>query len=207
MAIRSAVEWLRKRKAKRFLIIGKGPSFSRYLDLPDEHGFHVVGINNCCLHRSVQVTHITDLHNVEQTGQALIDNSDVVVLPWYPHVGNKPGGATLEQLLKEQPLLARLCKEDRLFTYNSSLAFKQRRGPGPVVPVRYFSAVAVVGLLAVSGVRMVRTLGIDGGSEYSPLFDKRNLGLNGRTSFDIQSPEIRKICKRYRVDYAPLETA
>jgi hypothetical protein len=70
--------------------------------------------------------------------------------------------------------------------------------------VRYFSAVAAVNLLAVSGVREIFTIGVDGGSSYAPDFDKKTLLVNGRASFDVQFKEIRDTEKRKGVKVTPL---
>jgi hypothetical protein len=77
-----------------------------------------------------------------------------------------------------------------------------------VVQVRYFSAEAALNLLTTAGVKQVRSLGIDGGADYSQDFadlKDKTLLTNSRTSFNKQFEEIAKTILRTQVDYAPLD--
>jgi hypothetical protein len=188
-----------------WLILGKGPSFSKYLDLPEDHGYRTLGINNVCRLRPVFLTLIVDLHNVFQNDDVLFDNTQYLAMPWYPHVKNKPSRDSLAKLAPECGILRRLKKKGRLVTFNSTLSRQQKPGPGPWVHLRYFSGVAAVSMLGIMGVKTIRTLGIDDGShEYYHKFSRHNLFLNGRESFSAQVPEIRKLVQKYQLDFARL---
>jgi hypothetical protein len=76
------------------------------------------------------------------------------------------------------------------------------------VKASYFSAEAALNLLAVAGVRRVRTLGVDGGSDYSRDFDdlkEKTLLANGRPSFDLQFEGFARTILDTGVDVAPLQ--
>ena len=163
-----------------WLVLGKGPSFAdrgRY----DLTGFYTFGLNHVCREMKVDVAHAIDLDVIDQCGERLIENAGVLVMPWYPHVPDerRPGWVprqairvserTLEQIAADHPLLRRLVREDRLLWYNLNTAPVSRKD-SPVVPVRYFSAVAALNLLGMAGARTVRSLGIDGGDRYSGEF-------------------------------------
>jgi hypothetical protein len=189
------------------LVLGKGPTYDAYLSLPDDHGYQVLGLNNTCLPRPVFAALVLDCHNVEPLAERLLSKEPCaryLILPWYLHEANKPSRHNLEHFTAVTPVLAELRQQGRLVVFNSSLSDRQPRGPGPRVPVRYFSVTAAVGLLAVLGAREIWTLGVDGGSRYSPLFDGKNLFLNGRQSFDIQFRQLDAVCRRYKVRLAPL---
>ena len=188
-----------------WLVCGQGPSFDHYrASFANDHA--VLGINRVCQETKVLITHITDLHVVAECGDFLRENSRFVVMPWYPHVDNRPGKHSLDAISLKYPSLKLLRAEERLVCYNSSQARGRKGCCGPIVPVRYFSAVAVVSLLAMCGVKVIRTLGVDGGKCYSNKFDRGSLLRNGRSSFDIQFREIDRICRRYKLDFHPLET-
>jgi hypothetical protein len=76
------------------------------------------------------------------------------------------------------------------------------------VGLSYFSVEGALNLLALSGVKKIRTLGIDGGNSYSGRFNdlvKKTLLSNGRKSFDIQFGQIRESVKRFGLDFGPLD--
>jgi hypothetical protein len=76
-----------------------------------------------------------------------------------------------------------------------------------VVQATYFSAEAALGLLALGGVRRVRSLGVDGGEAYSGEFADLHgstLLANGQPSFDLQFQGIARTILRTGVDFAPL---
>jgi hypothetical protein len=75
------------------------------------------------------------------------------------------------------------------------------------VQATYFSAEAAVNLLAHAGSRRIRTLGVDGGVEYSGEFTDlqgRTLLANGQTAFDLQFQGIARTILRSGIDFAPL---
>lgn len=193
--------------AKDWLILGKGPSFSK-LDHTDTSGYFRLSLNHAVRETKVKVAHIIDFDVAESLGKVLEENAEVVVLPWQPHVKNKPSARTLAELFPACPVLRRLAAQGRLLWYNLSSGFAPNPACAKIVGVRYFSIEAALNLLGEAGVRKIRTLGIDGGSQYSPRFSDLNdktLLANGRESFDVQFSEISGIIQGRGIDLAPLD--
>lgn len=188
-----------------WLVLGKGPSFS-LRDRYDLSPYRKLSINHAVREQPVDVAHIIDADVVTDCADVLESRAGVVVLPWIPHVRNAPGERTLEELTRENEVLRRLDAQGRLLWYNLGTAKTVRDG-SPVVPVKYFSAEAVLNLLTAAGVRTVRSLGIDGGSTYSPAFDDlkdRTLLANQWKTFDLQFAQMARTILTTGVDYAPL---
>jgi hypothetical protein len=130
-----------------------------------------------------------------------------VVMPWYPHHTNRPGNRTLADWAHHLAVLQRLEQAGRLLWYDLGTA-RRRYGPGPTVPAPYFSAEAVLSLLALAGARHVRSLGVDGGAAYSPEFAQlreTTLLNNGHRSFDTQFQGFARTIMQTGVDFAPLD--
>lgn len=193
-------------KSRPWLILGKGPSFSKR-HLYDLSRFHTLSLNHAVREQPVTVAHIIDFDVVEACGNSLETNAEFVVLPWVPHVNNRAGGKTLVDLIHTSTVLRKLDDRHRLLYYNLSTGQYERSG-SPVIPVRYFSSEAALNLLTMAGVRQVRSLGIDGGADYSQDFadlKEKTLLANSRSSFNKQFEEIAKTILRTGVDYAPLD--
>lgn len=187
---------------KPWLVVGKGPTFARAHEV-DWDRYHVLALNHAMTKSPALVGHAIDIEVVDHLGESILEVPRVV-MPWLPNVNCKPSKTTLDEHLKTRPHLARLAAKRRLHWYNSDQAPNKLRRRGPLVRVRYFSAVAAVNLLAASGVRQIFTLGVDGGSSYAPDFDKKTLLVNGRDSFDVQFKEIRQTEKSRGVKVTPL---
>ena len=190
MGARSVFAWFVERaEPKPWLVAGKGPSFGRGFGrlALESARMNVLALNHAMNFVETTLGHVTDLDVLPD----ITREPQFLVMPWHPHVGNKPGRATLDELIPSTPLLARLAYEGRVLWYNSSLCPKalRRKGP-PVVRVRYFSAVAAINLLGAAGIKKVSTVGIDGGTKYAEQFDPKTLLSNGRKSFDVQFQEI-----------------
>ena len=205
--MRSFFEWFRESpsRAEPWLVFGKGPSFSRRGEY-DLAAYNLVALNHVVREQPVLLAHVIDLDVVELCADVLERNAQFLVMPWYPHVRNKVGKKSLEELAAEVPVLGRLEREGRLLYYDFSTA-KQRRGGGPTVQASYFSAEAVLTLLALAGARTVRSLGVDGGvgygGEFVDLKDKTLLN-NGHKTFDIQFQGFARTIMNTGIDYAPL---
>jgi len=189
-----------------WLILGKGPSFelrSRY----DLTPFHLLSLNHVVREQKVRVAHVIDLDVIHACGPAIEKNAQVLAMPWHPHERNSPGQRTLEKIADELPVLRRLKDEGRLLWYDLSTS-PVRHGRGPVIQATYFSAEAALNLLALAGVRRVRSLGLDGGSAYGGAFeDLQNSTLlaNGRANFDQQFEGFARTLLRTGVDFSPLD--
>ena len=206
--MQSFFEWIRDggRRERPWLILGKGPSFSERHRF-DLSPFHLLSLNHVVREQPVEVAHMIDLDVAEACADVLESNARVVVLPWQPHVKNRPGKRTLDQIVQDVPVLGRMHAAGRLLYYDLHTGERQRGG-GPVVRATYFSAEAAVALLALSGVRTIRSLGVDGGrsygGEFADLRDKTLLS-NGRRSFDIQFQGIARTIMTTGTDFAPLD--
>lgn len=206
--MRSFFDWFEAnvRADEPWLILGKGPSFARRNDF-DLSRFRLMSLNHAVREQPVLVAHVIDLDVIEACADGIEQNARVLVMPWYPHVHNVVGSRTLLEAAAGVPVLQRLDREGRLLWYDLSTS-PTRYGSAPVVEATYFSAEAALNLLAAAGVRCVRSLGIDGGSSYSPAFDDlrdTTLLANGRTSFDLQFQGFVRTIVRTRVDFSPLD--
>ena len=206
--MRHFFEWFSEfhRPEEPWLILGKGPSFAlreRY----DLSGYHLLSLNHVVREQAVLLAHAIDLNVVEACGEVLESNAGFLVMPWYPHVENRPGSRSLDELRSTLPMLRRLADAGRLLWYDLRTS-PARHGPGPVVQATYFSAEAALSLLALAGARRVRTLGVDGGTEYSNQFEDlstKTLLANGRTSFDVQFEGFARTILDTGVDVATLQ--
>ncbi len=189
-----------------WLILGKGPSFAKR-DEHDLRPYHTMSLNHVVREQVVTVAHMIDYDVVDGCGESILNNARFLVLPWVPHINNRPGRHNLEELAKIHPLLRSMNAQGRLLWYNHSRV-RQRHGDSPVVRVKLFSAVAALNLLVLAGVRKIRSLGVDGGATYSKEFDdlkKTTLLSNRRASFDRQFEEIARTIATTGIDYAPLD--
>ena len=139
-AVRSEGPWL---------ILGKGPSFSQR-DLYDLSGYRLLSLNHVVRELPVALAHMIDLDVADACAEALGENAEFLVMPWYPHVRNRAGSESLAELVPKFPGLRRLEAEGRLLWYDLSTS-PVRHGPGPVVQATYFSAEAALSLLAGRG--------------------------------------------------------
>lgn len=204
----SFFEWFQESRDftdRPWLILGKGPSFSKRNDF-DLSSFLTLSLNHCVREQPVKLAHIIDLDVVHHLGEALERNAEYLVMPWRPHVHNRPGTCDLGELSLSNATLRSLNERGRLLWYNLSSS-KAREG-SPIVKARYFSAEAALNMLALAGVRTVRSLGIDGGSSYSSAFHDlkdKTLLVNSRTSFNEQFQEFAKTILSTGIDYSPLD--
>ena len=219
--MRSFLEWFDEgvRDEKPWLILGKGPTFAKRTEF-DLGDYHLLGLNHVVREQPVRVAHLIDIDVVDHCGEVLITNADVVVMPWVPHVNCWPTARTLQDWIETKEILRRLDERGSLLWYNLAISkvAAQRisaddldqlvQPESPVVQARYFSAEAALNLLSLAGARCVRTLGIDGGTSYSPDFDDlkdTTLLANTLSSFDVQFQEIARTIMKTNMDFAPLD--
>src|SRR5262245_48147174 len=96
-----------------WLILGKGPSFANRT----EHAltvYYTLSLNHVVREQPVMVAHMIDLDVVADCGESLLNNAQVVVLPWVPHVKNRPGRQNLAELAEAPGILRRLNEQGRL---------------------------------------------------------------------------------------------
>lgn len=196
-----------KAKAKPWLIIGKGPSFSKLSSL-NLSKYYSIALNHAVSKvPSVDYVHVADLDVFEKIEDCLMTNNATLVSPYFLHNKNAPDAAFSVDKLAEIPtkphhnLFKHLVNTKRITTYVSSMSKSLGRKPelGRAICVRYFSSVAVVNLLCACGVKDITLVGIDGGSVYDSQFSDLTPLTNGRKSFDVQFKEINKTVRRQGV--------
>jgi hypothetical protein len=164
-------------------------------------------LNHVVRELPVKAAHIIDWDVFIDCAEAIERNAGILIMPWMPHLQNRPGTRNLSELCGQQPALERMRKAGRLVWYNLSSAQSFRPG-SPVVSATYFSAEAALSILAMAGIKTVRSLGIDGGAAYSNRFtdlERRTLLSNRQPSFDAQFEGIAATILQTGVDYAPLD--
>lgn len=199
-------EWMASTRfpGKPWLILGKGPSFSRRSEF-DLSEFNLLSLNHAVLEERVDVAHIVDVSVVEDCADALLQNSRFVLMPRHPHIAYAASSARLEDFVPHVPSLQELDRQGRLVWYNAATGDSE--GSSPVIDLRYFSSEAALSILGHLGARVVRSLGVDGSRSYSASFQTlsaANLLRNGRSSFNAQFSRLDGIAERHRIDYRPL---
>ena len=195
---------------KSWLILGKGPSFSQ-LSNYNLNSFTLITLNHVVKYLKTDFAHLIDFDVFESCQYKIEKNAKFLVLPWKPHFNNKPSNITLKTLIKKNVVLQKLEQEKRLLWYNASSEYWDNSKPinhnHPVVPTNSFSAEAVVNLLAMIGIKDIKTLGVDGGKTYSSSFNElvdKTLLNNGRESFNYQFRKIFYTVKKYEINFSPL---
>ena len=186
---------------KPWLLLGKGPTFSRRDEFP-LGDYNLLGLNNVVGEQRVDVAHIIDVDVVGAVGESLRDNTRFLLMPRRPHVDCLAGKKLLEEYFDEYPILRELDSENRLVWYNA--ATSARVGKSPTIRVHNFSSEAAMNILGEMGVKKVRSLGIDGGTSYGKEFDALKPFGNGLTSFDSQFFRMEDAVRRYGIDYDPI---
>lgn len=201
--IHDVVKSLRKiREAepdRKWLIVGKGPT-ADLLHKVDTSRFFTVTLNHACRLLNADLCHFTDLEALDDCEQTLCSYDSSVCVPWHPHIGMKPSPFTLMNyarptMCSHRAILSWSMAKDKLFSYNSTVSAKLKANAKlSTVRVKYFSAVAVLNILADAGVKLVHTIGVDGGTRYAKAFDDLTPLKNGRESFDVQATEFDRTC-------------
>lgn len=219
--MRDFFEWFKDnfRIDEPWLMLGKGPSFTKVGDL-NTSDYRTLALNHVVAQLPVTVAHAIDIEVVEHGRDTLLRNAGVLAMPWVPHCRTErgliskkaffdAGEYTLEEYCALMPILRQLNEQGRLLWYNLYSAGGQRyRSGSPVVGATDFSASAALNLLAMAGVKRVRSLGVDGGRSYSSTFqdlEKKTMLQTGQTSYDSQFKGIAKTIMTTGVDFAPLD--
>jgi hypothetical protein len=198
-------EWVRSNKeaSRPWLVLGKGPSFERHKDFPNiDKDYCTIGLNHVCRQRRVLIAHMIDAAVLNEVPD-FEAGASFIMMPWQPHFSCAPTDKTLDQLTKEHRVLKSFEARGRLLWYNLSTGNRPRQG-SPSVMVNYFSAEAVVRLLAMARVKKIRTLGVDGGKAYAQSFKDMKPLSGGHNTFDIQAAPIQKTVLDFGLDYGPL---
>ena len=191
-------------QAKPWLLLGKGPTFSqhRFQNLDD---YHTIAINHVIREVRTDIASVVDIGVIADCGEAIDANARFLLMPGWPYDTQGIQSRALEAYFDALPILRKLSGEGRLLWYN--LGGEHCAAGARVVPPGAFSAETLVSLLALSGARTIRTLGVDGGRHYDGVFADiaaQTCLQNGQESFDVQFEGIARTVRRYGLDYAAL---
>ena len=192
--------------SKPWLLLGKGPTFRKIQNVNTDE-FHICTLNHVIREIPATVAHIIDIDVVADCAEAIDAHARYLVMPHRPHLKCSPTDKTIFQFVSEIPILRKLENEGRLVWYNLSTSKKDPHGDSPVVQVKFFSAEAALNVLATCGVKVVRSLGVDGGATYSNAFSdlkEKTLLANGHSTFDKQFEGIAATIRKTGIFYAPL---
>jgi hypothetical protein len=200
-------DWIEELKFpdRPWLVLGKGPSFSRRYEFRLQD-YNTFALNHVVREQSVDVAHVIDIEVVEPCANALLYNCNWLIMPRRPHVHCVASDyMTLEDWIQCIPVLAEAEKRGKLVTY--SFAHEANFDDPWTIDARYFSSEAAMGILGRMQVKTVRSLGIDGGANYSRAFadiSSNTLLVNGQASFDLQFDRLQEIAAQFSMDYLPL---
>ena len=196
-------DWIRSTSfdSKPWLLLGKGPTFSRRSEFPLSD-YNLMGLNTVVREQTVDVAHIIDIDVVQASADALRDNCRFLVIARRPHERFRAGEKRLEDYFDELPVLRELDEQGRLVWYNAATSAPV--GDSPSIGVRFFSSEAAMNILGEMGAKTVRTIGIDGGTQYAGEFKDQPELQNGLPSFDAQFRELEDIVAKHGIDYDPL---
>jgi hypothetical protein len=190
-------------RGRPWLLLGKGPSFARRAEF-DLTDFVTVSLNHVVLEQRVDVAHILDWDVVEACADALADQCRFLLLPQHPNIGFRPALSTAEELMELLPPVRDLAQQGRVVLYSRAGV---DTGPPPLLDVQHFSAEAALDAIGHLGGKVVRTLGIDGGTAYAKDFDAVAAATrlaNGQPSFSRQTARLKAIARRHQMEVRPL---
>lgn len=206
--ILDAVPWLRTFSTidtRRWCLVGKGPTFGLRKKLKNLRDYMVFGLNHVCQYQRTRVTHICDVEVLGDVQESLPISAGILIMPWHPHEKMLPSKRTLLHYAEEYPILGDFIKQGRLWSYNrQGLKLAPNRQLSEV-PLRMFSSVAGLNLLASAGVRNLYTLGIDGGTEYADCFDPKDRLANGHPSYDGQTVWLQRTIRQCKLTVTALQ--
>ena len=203
-----------------WLIIGKDTSFDniKKVNLKNYNSF---ALNSSIMSLDkVDICHFIDFNVFESFGDKIYKDARFIIMPINPHFNNKPSKDTIYDLVKKNKLLKKFQNEGRLFWYNHLkgdrlLNFKNfKRKFYKNIKVEFFSAEAPFQILGNYGFKNIKSIGVDGGSNYSTLAlensklknGKSSLLLNGRNSFNDQFSNIIDTIFDNDIIYEPINS-
>lgn len=200
-------------RASTFLLIGKGPSYSRLKNI-ETSSYVNVALNHAVRDIKVDIAHIIDFDVVEECSAEIRNNARYLLMPIKPHYKGTHANLSLPKLVMENELLRDFDKTGRLIWYNLRasrlqlstwlLAFRGYQ----TVNTGKFNADTLTELLARFGINTIRTIGIDGGKSYDSSFadlEEKTLFINQQTSFEPQFQRIRGHIEKYNLSFRSLE--
>jgi hypothetical protein len=198
-------DWISKSalSGESWCVLGKGPTFQKHTEFQNlDRNYRTIGLNHVCRERKTFVTHVIDA-NVLGEVPDMATRSEFLVMPMHPHFEFKASPKTLTEMLATNPVLKAFEARGGLLWYNLS-TWPKPEGSSPIVKVAFFSAEAAIQLLARSGVRRIRTLGVDGGTSYAKSFKDIQTFRGGHNTFDLQNKYIEATVREFKIDFGPL---
>ena len=199
-------DWLKENPCQKpWLVVGKGPTFEKVRSV-DLDNYRTISLNHTIVEIKSDIFHMIDLDVLYGIEEDIERNAKYILMPYYPNIDNKSCDQSLDYFLKQNIFLREMDSQGRLLWYNSSQS-KMAHLNYPIIPVKYFSADAVVALLVTSGVTEIWSAGIDGGNTYNNNFSHLNdktLLSNTQNSFDYQFIAIASMLEKYKARFIPL---
>jgi len=176
---------------KPILIIGKGPSFDKHIDILLDK-YIVIALNHVGSKINSDITSIIDIEVMIDVGDMIEKKSKYLLTPYVPHKNFNASEKNILQYAEEIPSLKKMYNEGRIIWYNLNTTKTEKNGSA-VYLGGVNSGDTLFALLACNNIKCVYSLGIDGGDKYSNNFSDLRPLTNGRSSFDDQSELIRKV--------------
>ena len=184
----------------KVLIIGKGPSLDRLTDV-DLNDFTTIAINDAVCVSRPNFLHLTHYEDYPRLAP-FFGRAGALVGPYYP-ISKPP--------LKDYKFLGDLPKHQFTFGYNLNMYSAPKVGDSPSVSIEGFSIQPIVELLALKGIKFIRTIGVDGGlprySESMMKFKdareniKKNQELENFAGYNAQFNRVKEITSKYGIDF------
>lgn len=187
-------------KNKPWLILGKGPSFSKIWDIHLED-YYLFGLNHVINKIYCNLALFIDLEVIKNLYTWDCDN---LIVPYHPHLNCRPTNRTLKEWIVVESYLEFFANGDRLYTYDLSTYKGNDKIGGTEIRTRYFSAESAFRILINAGVKQIHSLGIDGGTEYANEFSDLKPLTNGRKNFNDQFKEINSLIEMNNIEYKAL---
>ena len=134
--------------SRRWLILGKGPSFATR-DQYDLRPYTTVAVNHVVREMKVDVVSAVNYDVVGDCGDVIYDNARYLLMPRYPHELLGAGPRLLETYFDAYPVLERMDREGRLVWYN--LSCDPAVGDSPAIRNGPFSVCILFHLLGRDG--------------------------------------------------------
>lgn len=175
-------------ESSNIIFLGKGPSFS-LLSKINLNNFFVVCLNHTVLNvDKCDISSIIDIENFFEADSHIYKKANYLAMPFRPHVkerGFKPTEKTVLDFAKENKFLDKIIKEKRLLTYNTNSGIMCNYKPIPQLPNNDLfinNGDSLFGIFAKclnrKSNKIIYSLGLDGGNNYSNEFDNYEVGGN-----------------------------
>lgn len=181
---------------RSILVLGKGPSLTRWAFDLHSPGKCVIGINQTVRTFACDIAFFIDIEPFLESCGELLASTAAVILPWHPNrrtlikTRSSPMQETLDDLCQTNPTLRTLDDQGRLYYFHTR--FAERRNASNIFEPNLVSMSALLKILGSIHVKAVSTLGVDGGKGHSDAV-KGSIYTQLRGGYDLQFPILRQI--------------